>query len=682
MSSDTNPHEPPPIRAAFSSRLTRLSLVPAQVRHFGGRGWRPSLFALPFLLLGIVPTVGLVARVERDLAAQGASAARVIVYEVRLGQELRVPIEAGTDVFRVVCHAARRSAPSTDSRVVRLLVAAVGERGSRTDELVFSAPGASGRARSSETDLNVGDPLAINVDVHGIGLGELRLKLAAIEGADALLVRIYRRDALHADELLRRTEHVDDRSKQRLARYAGEVDWDDVDDPQEQRSLLGSRWRKVAALNELSQELPAHAIVLSPPKPSLAEPPADPATLTRFDLRGDERAALVVHGGSVQALVDGAPDVEITATVRRRDGSLTTLTGHGQLTIDVPPGVTAGIELALSSPATLAVRALAGAAPELATRSTAWRTTPERPLIVAAGEAATILRLSARAPVLRTSVAPVALALDVDLDLGNGVHARKTLRATVRRSPYDRYPGERVTSAPTEAAVFYLVLPAGATATVTPATTIDLSLGELDPLAPPRPVTATPVDAEGPRVIELGEVEWGGFLARAPTNAALFGAEGKVRLRIAHRLVVIAEPPQRAPTFRVQRPPASRVRVVDQRIFEPSTVTYEVDVPGGGPLILPVRLLSDVPLEAIVRVDGDAPVRKASATSERLTTPRAMHVDHEVRSVIVLGDDLAPGRHTIRFESPPGAELWIHLPWAHLAGSPARPPRWISGVDE
>jgi hypothetical protein len=50
--------------------------------------------------------------------------------------------------------------------------------------------------------------------------------------------------------------------------------------------------------------------------------------------------------------------------------------------------------------------------------------------------------------------------------------------------------------------------------------------------------------------------------------------------------------------------------------------------------------------------------------------------------LVVLGDDLLPGRHTVSFSAPPGKDLLVHMPWAAERRAPPKPvpaPRWISG---
>lgn len=671
----------PPPRSAFASRLTRPNLLPAELRRFGG-GVRTSTWLLvPIVLFAIVLSVRCVARVERFLSAEGTRAARVIAYELHPGQEFRVPIESGTDVFRIVCHAMRAPPLSSTPHVAKLLVSAIGVGGERRDEIVLDAPGTSERVKPEDREIAVGDPIGVNVDVHDVGRGELRIQLAAMEGADALLVRVYRRDALHTTEISRRTEHVDEGTKEHVAQRAGEVDWDDIDDPEEQRSLLGTRWRKVAALRGAGGDLVARAILLSAVPERARSPASGTNALLRLDVRPDERVAVVVHGASLRAIAERAPDATITAVVRRFDGAIDTRTGVGTLDVSIAPDDTAGVELGLSVAGTLAIHASPTAKIDLATRSIAWRSSRDRPVVVSAGPAPTVLRIAARAPIARSALEPVDVELAADVELSNGEHVRRAFHAVLQRSTYDRYASRRSTTAPTEAAIFYVVLSAGATVTLTPSSTLDLGVSELDPAAKPRPIATRPANAGEMRVVETGEVQWGGFVARSPTNAALFGTQGRIGLRIAHRFIDVPTPPPVAPSFRVRRPMAAKTLAVDGRIFEPSTASYELDVDARAPLVLPVRLFSEEPLEVVARIDGGTPTRKTVVLADRITTARVFDVDREVRAVVVLGDDLLPGRHVLTFEVPEGKKAWIHLPWLRATKAP-QVVHWIGGQDE
>jgi hypothetical protein len=96
-------------RPSMASRLTRLSILEPATREIGARRFRWGMLALPAIVAAFVFGVREVGRVEKVLAAEGARAQRVLVYELAPGGALEVPIERGTDVFRLVVHAMRRA---------------------------------------------------------------------------------------------------------------------------------------------------------------------------------------------------------------------------------------------------------------------------------------------------------------------------------------------------------------------------------------------------------------------------------------------------------------------------------------------------------------------------------------------------------------------------------------------
>ncbi len=672
---------------SLASRLTRTSLLEPTTREVGVRPIRWSLLALPLVVLGLVFAIREIARIERVLAAEGSRAQRVIVYEVRPGGEIRVPIEPGTEVLRVVAHAVKRGSLQQVPHPARILFHAQGELAAHTDDVRFDAPGTTARVTAEDSGVVAGDPVAINVDVHGIGTGVLTIGLASIEDADGLLLRVYRREAVSGSDLVARPERLGHEGRAKLAHAAGEVDWDELE-RDEQTMLLTARWRRVAATPNANTGLKTRAIAVSAPeKGSVLGVEAASAPDALVDLRGDERAAFLAHGKvTLRARAEGDPDARVTATVRFLDGRVETLEGTGEVAIDVADGVEAGVELWRSSPGLLGVRASDATKLEPNTRIAAWRSTPERPVVVTAGSEPLVLRVSARAPVPRDATAEVPIVLDATISGDAGVVPQSVaLRATRARSLFDRYDTKAPSSAPTTSAVFNILVPPQGTLTLAPAQgPVDLTIAELDPGAAPRPVTAWPAEGEPPKVKKTGELTWGGYVVRRPTNHALFTEqpEGRVVVRVPHRLVAVAPPQTKAPSFRVKRPGASDSIVRHGLVFDPTTVTFEIDVPPGEALVLPVRAFAHEALDLIAKVDGDLPDRRTHGVAERVTTARKIAVEEEVRTVVVLGDDLPAGTHTLTFVPPPGKKAWVHLPWLprpRAPGAPPPDPHWIEG---
>jgi hypothetical protein len=183
-------------------------------------------------------------------------------------------------------------------------------------------------------------------------------------------------------------------------------------------------------------------------------------------------------------------------------------------------------------------------------------------------------------------------------------------------------------------------------------------------------------------VSKVGDLDWGGYVPRRPSNVLSFPPEGRLVLRTPHRFVGLPVPVPKEPTFRIKRPESSEAIAVNKKMFDPTTVSYEIDVPPGEALVLPVRLYSKEPMDIIARVDGDTPDRKTRGAVERVTVSRKIAVNDEVKSIVVLGDDLPAGKHILTFTPPPGKKAWVHLPWVakpRLPGTPPPDPHWVEG---
>jgi hypothetical protein len=77
----------------------------------------------------------------------------------------------------------------------------------------------------------------------------------------------------------------------------------------------------------------------------------------------------------------------------------------------------------------------------------------------------------------------------------------------------------------------------------------------------------------------------------------------------------------------------------------------------------------------------DLPVRDEGRGDDRLITIDGPN-GGDIRSIVVMGDDLTPGKHILTFTPPPGKKGWVHLPWTvkpRLPGTPPPPPHWLEG---
>jgi hypothetical protein len=94
-----------------------------------------------------------------------------------------------------------------------------------------------------------------------------------------------------------------------------------------------------------------------------------------------------------------------------------------------------------------------------------------------------------------------------------------------------------------------------------------------------------------------------------------------------------------------------------------------------------LRLYSRTPTDVVLRVDGGRPKRRSSGLATHVTSDRRVHVDGEATAVVLLGDDLARGTHTIEAVAPPGQKVWVHAHWqkGKSRKQSYAPARWIAG---
>ena len=641
-------------RTSISGTHHVVMIETHRARRRSRRGW--TLVVLPLLFaLAVFAAVRELSRIERTLASEGERAARVVVYEVAPGGELRFPVEPGTDLMRVVVHAAGRRPLVAAPHVLALTVTLRGDRGTRTEALELVAPPTSTRAAPEDPGVFVGDPVGINVDAHGIGVGDATLRVDRVDGAEALLVRVYRREELRRADAMRRGGTIDPAKRAHLARRAGEIDWVDLDEG-EQAVLVASRWHKVAALPAEGAPLLTRAIALAAPPPPAPAPP--PGALGTVTLHEAERAALVARG-PVTIWARAAADTPVIATLRERSGATRALGANGELVVDVPSDAVLGVDLAIGKPGALSLRASDPTRVDLPARVPFWRATPARPVVVEAGPEGTILRVSARKPLPRTQGTPVSLALVVAVSgaAGKPVGESTTTSTDVVRSAIDRYDGADDV-APSDRVVRYVVVPPRGRVTLSPPDgSLDVTLAELDPRAPPSSSA---------------------FVARAPSNARdLAGDSGT--LRIAHRFGVTPPQPKKLPVLRVKAQKKGSV-VVGHRTFKPIEGPFSVELSGGA-AVVPMRLAGRDPADVTVSVDDDRPVRRPGVVTH-LTIARTVALSGELRTEIVLGDDLAPGPHTITFRAPPGRRVLVHMPWLGTSrgrNAGASETHWITG---
>jgi hypothetical protein len=661
------------------TRTQELVLAP-QVRTFAGRRYLGALVAIPLLVVTAYFAVRRLASLEEMLAAEGERAARVVVYELASGFELHAPIEPKTDVMRFVVHAYRRGADlELSPRRARVRIAIAGERAQRTERFDVEPPGERTRVTAGEEGLSLGDPASFDVDVHDTGPGELALTLEEVNGADGLLVRVYRREQLSPAETALRGATLDRVRKDQLARWAWETGWDELT-RSEQQAILGTRWHRLGALRGTGRDLRSIAIAQAPHAALLA-PASEDTLLGRIALRGDERVALMLReGGTLRARSDSA--ATLRAVVRAESGAERVVEGAGAIEVASAPGALESVELSCSRDALVEVRALDPSRVDWLGNVRAWRASRSRPVIVESPDAERILRLTLRRPVDRRDGRAAVVAADLEIRMPSGKISTRAFRAERPRSRIDRYAALDPVEAPSERAMLYVVLPKGATARVAPPdeTPLDVALSELDPRTPAEPLAVRAVDAPPPAVKLEGEVSWPGFVARRPSNAAAFGADQQLLIRVARRWGTFAPPTGEPPLVRVHPTGAARVER-ESRSFEEVARSFDVDLDGRRPAYLPLRLSAAEEAWLAMTVAPASPVPRRSGAFDRVTLRREMHVGAgDWRATFVVGDDLPPGKYRLTI-TPASSRVLVHMPWAapHRA---AAGPRWIAGQFE
>ena len=677
------------------------SLKP-KVHDLRGRG-RLVVAALiaPLLVAGVVRIVDRLSTIDRALAAEGANAARGLVYELPRGGKLVVPIEPGTDLLRFVLSAYRRDQPlPLTPRHVRLTIEAKGER-TRREVLELDLPGIRTHITPEDSSLLVADPLAFSFDVHGLGVGEASLTLDDAKEADGVLIRAYRREHLEPGDTEFRERTLDSLQKDHLATWAWEPGWNELADV-ERGALLATRWRKIPAIRGPSGDLRSFPVALSPP-------PARPSSnrvgslLGNLSVRREEHVAVVVRGATtVRASSD--PGIHLHATIRKLDGTETKLAGDGFLETVIPDAEVRSVEWWSDEDAIVTLRTLDAAPIEWLTWATAFRASASQPVEILSADAPRVIRVSMRRPLPRDGMPIVPITVRVDVDGGGGggggeeltpkrsglaktatrTRTTRTFRAEVTRARIDRYDGDDPREAPTERASFFLRLGRGAQAAIASAdgTPVDVTLAELDEGFAPEPLETRPMDTELPRFMLSGERTWGGFVPRLPSNAAAFAQpEARPKLRLGKTILERPVPATgaAAPAVAHVKHRVTRLTEKDGRRFDAIDDAFEIDPDVARPLFVPVVLHSFEPTLVVLAIEIDPLHTLRTGLSEHLTRTRTVDIGAGyTRTTFTIGDDLPPGHHRLRVTSP-SKTLTVMLPWASTR---AFGPRWIGGAFE
>jgi len=665
------------------TRTSELVLEP-QVRRFAAGTYIAAALAVIALALGALVAVRELAVIEPILAAEGIHAARAVVYELPVGAELHVPIEPRTDVLRFVVHAYGRTDMPLTPHAAKLMLAFRGDRSSRIEELVPELPGVRARVTPEDLAIAVGDPLAVEVDVHDVGVGELVLKLAEIAAADGLFVRAYRREQLSEAEASLRDTALDRAKKDELARWTWELGWDELTPP-ERASVLRARWKRIGVLRGASADLRSRTIAIAPP-PTRDTRPAREELLGRVALRGDERVALLVHGNVRVRYVSDEATV-LRAVWRDANNVEASTSAAGQVEVG-PFDDVRSVEVSAARDVGIEVRTSDGDRVEWFGWTNAYRATLARPVFVESGEADRVVRVSLRKPMARLEPGLSRVSAVVELS-GGGLAKPLLTRFGVERprSRVDRYEDYDSPEAPSERAVFFLSLPRGSRARITPpdASSLDISLAELDEVVAPLPMPVRPPDAPSPVVVAETEDTPSAFVPRAPSNAHAFGPAARKVVRTARWLAPSPAPP---PPFTVALAHAKHTEVDHivrgPRHYDGIAKPFDLETETRRPLFVPIVAALDSAARLTVRIERQPLARALPGLFLRWTLARTMDVGPaEMRATFVVGDDVPPGGklrlHLLASAPPAHSRQLVSLPWVSTR---APGPRWLAGAFE
>jgi hypothetical protein len=348
-------------------------------------------------------------------------------------------------------------------------------------------------------------------------------------------------------------------------------------------------------------------------------------------------------------------------------------------TIVLSPSEEQTTERASTGPSPRATPAPAPPAPPVGSLVTYFRTSVDRAAVVLGTADPIVLRVAVREPLHRSEPVAGEAVLIASLTGEHGLASTQALRAPLTPSLADHYEAADSDRVPSTKVVWHILVPARGRLVLRPAHgELDLSLSELDPEAPPRPLEPHPPSQEPPAPAAVASSKpWGGFVARRPSNGDDFEPEFTGGLRLAGSEEAPPRPEPRWQSPRLPRPASARSIRREGVLFVPAQARLRVEVPSGPPSLLPLRIYAASPTTVLLAVDGGAPRRRTLGVPDRITTTRSLDVVGETRATLVIGDDLAPGTHWLTFVAQPDVPCWIHLPWSR----PERVARsaWVAG---
>ena len=558
---------------------------------------------------------------EQMLVADAAHASRAVLYELPRGSALAAPIEPGTEIIRLAMHAYVHDAElPLGKRRTKLHVVEEGSRGRKVEDVNVDLPGERTRVTSDEPGLSIGDPVAIDFDVHDLGAGELTVTLTGIDKADGLLVRMYRRESLSLAKASARNSLLDRQRKNHLARWTWELAWDEASASEQEeyprRSMAPRRrvaWLRTRPAIDCGRARPAARRITharAGRQPGWDDPARGRASCVRHT-QDDDAARLLRPGRDTEGHRPRPSRRRADAQGVRRAVISSTDAGDESVEIAVGP-----------------------------------RRPPQRPDVgPAPGRLVRLLPSLAREPRETESLSSLPRRLAPPRDDPGGPSDRSDtttvgLEAVVDvtgptlrpRSPRDAGRATALTLRPLRS----LRPDGGADRALhvlrrRPAWRQARSRRPGRSRSTSRSRSSTrrgrtsrsrraALDEPPPRLEVLGADSWGGFVPRRPSNAADFDVAQRPLIRIARHFVA-TDAPTTTPTLIRFASGGGAGLQHDGLVFERVGPAFHAEVGGQRPLLLPFRLLGDAGTRVDVQLRPGADRRPRAGISHRVTLP-------------------------------------------------------------
>lgn len=628
------------------------------------RRWSGAAIVIALILVATAWSVRRLARTPLSID-DSARSRRVIAYEAFGPHSATWKVAPGTDVLRFVAYRPRSGGEDQSARPpLRAIVTISGHEQPMTIAIPVSrrAPNAAFEASgdplvdSAAFDLDVRDDAPCDVTIVSAEHEELVLMAWARaidsgDGSPAARLPTKARGAMRA-------------------RGAGELDWIDLDSFEKQ-TLAERRWHRLAAVSSTANE-DGVALVLRPPHQDIASVAASPPRL--HQVIGLGQVVRANADGPIEMTLEGSSASAISVDIHSRNAPPRHLGGTLPFILSIPAGTSQQVEITAETGTTLDLRTSGAGSVNLGSTVHPFQATPTAPLVLGSIDVPRVVRVTARVAMGPAGSESAAIAVDATIEATGAPAEVAPLRGQVKRSHVDRFDAPQRDLSPSEAASFLLLVPPNATLTLRPAAAeVAITLAELD---------------AGPAIVAFTDRPKGQTtpFARARfvplhLDAATPPDDPASRIHLAPPL--LEQTLHHLPSIgRLSRPPHAASIKHEGRTYVSSISPLEVRIDRDAiPRVVFLRLYSRTPMEVVLRVDGGSPRRRSSGITTHVTSDRRVHVDGEATAVVLLGDDLAPGAHTVEAVAPPGKEVWVHARWekGKSRKQSFAPARWIAG---